>query len=845
MKKKSILAFVTAFSMIASFLGLWPVLPAGIALATGTTYYVSPTGSAANTGLTTGSPWTLTKAAATVTAGDTVLFMDGVYTEQLVPLNSGTAGNPITYKALNPRQATLTYTVTTNPMDNHMVIKIKGKSYLTISGFKVKGNLNYGKWLLLDSSDGTATGTKNTNITISDNAFSYATGGWGPRAPFAVNYTEQLKLLNNTMTEAYDGDDLISFANSSKLLIQGNDFSKARHTVVVFGYAGAYNSVNDVVVRSNVFNSQWSRNFEVFPNSRYLFEGNVFAEQRYGSGNASSRDSIHADRLIFRNNRFIRNYSGGTLSSAPYNDGSTDLYFTNSAFYNNVFAENEVFAFLFGGNGVYRIKNDFFKNNIFYNNDQNASNRNLRYFERKVNPDGTQTFAFIDNNFWNGAGKPPYILGTNNNFVFSDNDYKLWTLAEVETMSDAAGSQVPQFDDNTNVNPLFADPGNYDFTLQSGSPMIDGGTNLTTASAAGTASTALNVVNPNYFFDGWGIGGETGDVISVGSATNRARITNIAYSTDPTTGVVTGGTLTLDTPLTWSSGASVSIAYAGSAPDLGIVETGATAPASLQVTTGTFKSTAGTSIAFDAGVFGSFTPVSYAWRFGDGSTGTGATPSHAYSQPGQYTVYATATDAAGKTVSGVTYVIVNAADYLSQPMVYHSFDADDRLYAQVFRYSERGNEVPSVTRQFDGTNGVIHVPYNSANTETKQLRYAYYPTDWNINQFPIVSAKYKVNPGTPLLLALEAYPVGRDQQDNQMYPIAATASANEPTAAYTLIDDGEWHTIEVDARDIRDLGGIYANLNYLRSAGFRIKSAGSAGMEYWVDDFSIKPDVTP
>lgn len=824
--------------MLVGTLGWWPASPARVAHATGTTYYVSPTGSATNTGLTTGSPWTLTKAAATVTAGDTVLFMNGNYIEQLVPQNSGTAGNPITYKALNPGQATLTYTATTNPMDNHMVIKIKGKSYLTISGFKVKGNLNYGKWLLLDSSDGTATGTKSTNITISDNVFSYATGGLGLRAPFSVNYTEQLKLLNNTMTEAYDGDDLISFANSSKLLIQGNDFSKARHTVVVFGYGGAYNTVSDVVVRSNVFNSQWSRNFEVFPSSRILFEGNVFAEQRFGSGNASSRDSIHADRIIFRNNRFIRNYSGGTLGSAPY---ANDLYYTNSVYYNNVFAENEVFAHLLGGNGVFTIKNEFFKNNVFYNNDQNASKRNLRYFERRVNPDGTPTFAFIDNNFWNGSGNAPNFLGTNNNYT----NYTLWTLSQLETMSDLANSQLPQFDDNTNVDPLFKDPGDYDYTLQLGSPMVDAGTNLTTASAAGTASTTLNVVNPSYFYDGWGIAGETGDLVSVGSASNRARITNIAYTKNSTTGVITGGTLTLDAPLTWSNGASVNIAYAGSAPDVGLVETGSTAPASLQVTTGTFKSTVGTSIAFDAGVSGSFTPVSYAWRFGDGSTGAGATPSHAYSQPGQYTVYATATDAAGKKISGVTYVIVNAANYLTQPMVYHSFDADDYVYRQVFRYSKRGNEVPSATRQFEGTNGVIHVPYNGANDETKQLRYAYYPTDWNIDQFPIVSAKYKVNSGTKLVLALEAYPLGGDEHDNQMYPIAATAAASEPTAAHTLTADGAWHTIEVDAREIRDLGGTYANLNRLRSAGFRIRDLGSAGMEYWIDDFSIKPAPTP
>ncbi|NOU68772.1 hypothetical protein GC096_32625 [Paenibacillus sp. LMG 31461] len=195
---------------------------------------------------------------------------------------------------------------------------------------------------------------------------------------------------------------MITFSNSSKLLIEGNNFSKARHTVLNFSYADTnYNTVSDVVVRNNVLNSQWSRNFEIFPNNRILLEGNVFSEQRYGSGNASSRDSIHADGAIFRYNRFIRNYSGGTLGSAPY---AANMSFQNSVFYNNIFAENEMFVYLFGGNGVFTIKNNFFKNNIFYNNDNNASNTNLRYFERTFNDDGSRTLSFIKNNFWHGQG---------------------------------------------------------------------------------------------------------------------------------------------------------------------------------------------------------------------------------------------------------------------------------------------------------------------------------------------------------------------------------------------------------------------------------------------------------
>jgi PKD repeat protein len=55
------------------------------------------------------------------------------------------------------------------------------------------------------------------------------------------------------------------------------------------------------------------------------------------------------------------------------------------------------------------------------------------------------------------------------------------------------------------------------------------------------------------------------------------------------------------------------------------------------------------TIYFTSQVFGGFTPYSYAWDFGDGSTGTVAQPSHKYGKAGTYTVSVKVSDDKGNS----------------------------------------------------------------------------------------------------------------------------------------------------------------------------------------------------
>lgn len=79
-------------------------LPSVPSFAAGTTYYVSETtGDDARTpqqAMDRATPWkTIQKAADTLSAGDTCIILAGTYRETVTPANSGTPGNPITFKA--------------------------------------------------------------------------------------------------------------------------------------------------------------------------------------------------------------------------------------------------------------------------------------------------------------------------------------------------------------------------------------------------------------------------------------------------------------------------------------------------------------------------------------------------------------------------------------------------------------------------------------------------------------------------------------------------------------------------------------------------------------------------
>jgi len=113
-----------------------PVLDSGLD-SLGTICYVATTGNDANTG-TIDSPWrTIQKAAEALVAGDTAYIRAGVYRERVVPRNSGSAGNYITYAAYPGETATIDGSGISLADDLVGLLTIADKSFIRVSGLRI------------------------------------------------------------------------------------------------------------------------------------------------------------------------------------------------------------------------------------------------------------------------------------------------------------------------------------------------------------------------------------------------------------------------------------------------------------------------------------------------------------------------------------------------------------------------------------------------------------------------------------------------------------------------------------------------------------------------------------
>ncbi|NIP40931.1 MAG: DUF1565 domain-containing protein [Candidatus Aenigmarchaeota archaeon] len=480
-----------------------------------------------NNGRSLDSPWcTITRANSLLQAGDTVYIRAGIYSTNdggaiINPDNDGSSGNPITYTNYQNEEAILR-SVTDESLDKGAQIS---RNYITIDGLKID-NIDQTRSKMQHFIN---SASNRHHIIIKNCVFRYLEEYWegfvnGIKIGDGAQYWQ---ILNNTIShvgrEGYtDGGDCIKFQETDSVcssrynLIEGNTISYCSHSCI--NTQGKFN-----VIRNNNIQNRWEKGLDVIGSAGdvnpatdgayNVFEGNMLhnCSSDYGNAHGVGLQVARSMRNIVRR---------------------------------NLFYENDASAFSFRGNSVRSGEENKFYNNVLYYNGWNCEGIGFQHAIRCSDEDDQED---IDGN----------VL--KNNLLYDNRYNNIYHMNGLSSNADLIIANNWNFG-VSDGNPRFVNQANDDFRLQTDSPCIDAGGWLTATRSAGSG-TNIPVQDASYFMDGFGI--VEGDLIQLQGQSQTARITNVDYSTN---------TITVNTPLTWTSGQGVSLSYSGSAPDIGAYE---------------------------------------------------------------------------------------------------------------------------------------------------------------------------------------------------------------------------------------------------------------------------------
>lgn len=493
----------------------------------------------------------LREAAEIASEGMVVKIREGIYNEQLAPVNSGGNENYLVF------QNYMNEEVVISGNDLSPAVFFNQNNYIIIDGIVVK---DVYRWLNALGCD---------HLIIRNCTFKNAnnSGGSSKTGVFlqSCNYC---KILNNIMDSTTQ--DNLALIDSDYNLIEGNVITRARHTLWTLKCS------NRNVLRKNYFHNAFQKIGEIydcdevgfgseefpkissFDDSKFnVVEGNTFA---YTSPmeNRSPYSGIQfaGQNCIIRKNIFYHCY-GPPISLTTYKKEAEYNY--NNTIYNNVFYNNH-----FGGISVSRSSLDKHYghqvvNNIFYGN--NFEQHDFRWeWYNGLNGKPVQVFiksadnvCFRHNNIFSRRQDASYLIAYGSRNLDSNPEPK--TIAWWESNYPAL------FQGTLQENPMFLSKNS--FSLKESSPMVDAGAFLAQTVGSGTNSITMIIDNASYFITGFGI--IEGDIIQIEGQAQTSEIKSIDYKKN---------ILTLSNPLSWQHGRGVSLKYVGTAPDIGVDEFG-------------------------------------------------------------------------------------------------------------------------------------------------------------------------------------------------------------------------------------------------------------------------------
>ena len=479
-------------------------------------------------------PWcTVDQANATLVAGDTVLIRAGTYTgETIDPASSGTEGARITYMAHADEAVTFTGSVYCVRIDDASHISIldidfldcERNLYITNSHHVNVGRCTFDNPAGPTTWAGSRIRQDSTNNRIHDCTFSR----YGEQSGSPGSYDDHACILDIGNDNEVDESD-------RNLIVNCTFFHGGHHILGVYA--------NRNIIRGNTFhNENWydchrssigglcgNRNVILNTSDPDMNVRNVIEENMIVfSGVPPDQDtstglSVRTRWNIIRRNTFYHNDASGVALS---NDGAS----TNNA----------------SGNHIYQ--------NVFFHNGYPL------FTDWDPQKSGLLLARWVDDS----AHLPMTGVAIRNNIFHQNQLHGIYYYHVDETEQVVSDNWEEEGDPgfvSVSGTPDPTDFTLYDFRLQGSSPCIDGGGFLTVTTSPGTDSTTLEVEDPGYFTDGEGL--VSGDMIQLEGQDIAVLVTDVDHA---------AGTLTLDTPLTWTEGTGVGLPYFGSGPDQGAHE---------------------------------------------------------------------------------------------------------------------------------------------------------------------------------------------------------------------------------------------------------------------------------
>ncbi len=393
----------------------------GTSASTGSVYYVDPGGSDSNPG-TEDYPWeTIQKAADTLVAGDTVYIKAGTYQERVVPQNSGSPGNYITYAA---------YPGDTVTIDGASVIvpewtglfDITDREYIRVSGLRVinAGPNTHNLGILVEQS----------SYIIIENNYVYNTNDSG----IGVWNSDHVIVDNNEVENA-----CLSGYNES-ISVGGTDVFEVKNNHV------HHSQKEGICLKDGSSNGKAYENHVHHTDAVGIY---VDAQDKH-TYNIEVFDNVVHD--ISANGLSLASEQGGLLENVK---------FYNNVAYNNKWVGIQVSACCIA---THPIQDVLIVNNTFYNNGWEPWGGGILH----ENPQATN--VVIRNN----------ICSQNLTFQIAAGDFPAGELSVDHNLIDGYRGEEGEIygDDYVEGDPLFVDAAGADFHLQGNSPAIDKGASM-------------------------------------------------------------------------------------------------------------------------------------------------------------------------------------------------------------------------------------------------------------------------------------------------------------------------------------------------------------------------------